>query len=295
MRSAQRISQQTIAVQMNGTAASPPPLTPSAQGQEQQRPSPLTLTTLPQVLSALSSLESEEAELSNSLSALLRDQEPIQNSLARLQSLLPRIDELHTEASALSGKVSVTARTAERVGGRVRTLDEEMRRVREASDRLQQVMELKVRRQSVFFPLYIGSTFLSRLILLLLLPPNLVLIRAFHIRLLVILVRSSVVYRCARLGISDTALCTGHGSPRGCDQRRFCRDRRRKTIFPFLNFSLFALTRLNDSLLRRILYLLHRHCMMHGCISFRFSRVSSPKRPRLGTRLPRRAFSSCSL
>jgi hypothetical protein len=32
------------------------------------------------------------------------------------------------------------------VGGRVRTLDEEMRRVREASDRLQQVMELKVRR-----------------------------------------------------------------------------------------------------------------------------------------------------
>ena len=151
MRSAQRISQQTIAVQMNGTAASPPPLTPSAQGQEQQRPSPLTLTTLPQVLSALSSLESEEAELSNSLSALLRDQEPIQNSLARLQSLLPRIDELHTEASALSGKVSVTARTAERVGGRVRTLDEEMRRVREASDRLQQVMELKVRRQSVFF------------------------------------------------------------------------------------------------------------------------------------------------
>ncbi|KAF8479032.1 COG4-domain-containing protein [Russula ochroleuca] len=128
---------------MNGTAASPPPLTPSTQQQQQQRPSPLTLTTLPQVLSALSSLESEEAELSNSLSALLGDQEPIQNSLARLQSLLPRVDELHTEASALSSKVSVTARTAERVGGRVRTLDEEMRRVREANDRLQQVMELK--------------------------------------------------------------------------------------------------------------------------------------------------------
>ena len=143
--------QQTTAVHiMNGIAEPPPPpppLAPSAQQQaeQQQRPSPLTLTTLPQVLSALSSLESEETELSNSLSALLCDQEPIQNALARLQSLLPRVDELHAEASALSRKVSVTARTAERVGGRVRTLDEEMRRVREASDRLQQVMELKVR------------------------------------------------------------------------------------------------------------------------------------------------------
>jgi chromosome segregation ATPase len=153
---------------MNGTAESPPPLTPSVQ---QQRPSPLTLTTLPQVLSALSSLESEEAELSNSLSALLRDQEPIQNALTRLQSLLPRVDELHTEASALSRKVSVTARTAERVGGRVRTLDEEMRRVREASDRLQQVMELKVRRLFCydflslcggFFPGHFFGGFLSR-------------------------------------------------------------------------------------------------------------------------------------
>ncbi|KAI0270779.1 COG4-domain-containing protein [Russula aff. rugulosa BPL654] len=123
-------------MQMNGTVELPP----TAQ---QSRPSPSTLTTLPQVLSALSSLESEEAELSNSLSALLSDQEPIQNALTRLQALLPTIDELHTEASALSRKVSVTARTAERVGGRVRTLDEEMRRVREASDRVQQVMELK--------------------------------------------------------------------------------------------------------------------------------------------------------
>ncbi|KAI9446846.1 COG4-domain-containing protein [Lactarius indigo] len=119
---------------MNGD----PPLTPPAH-----RPPPSTLTTLPQILSALSSLESEEAELSNSLSALLAHQEPILDSLARLQTLLPRIDELHVDASTLSHKVSATARTAERVGGRVRTLDEEMRRVREASDRVQQVIELK--------------------------------------------------------------------------------------------------------------------------------------------------------
>ena len=195
---------------MNGTAELPP--TAQEQQQQQQlraRPSPSTLTTLPQVLSALSSLESEEAELSNSLSALLSDQEPIQNALTRLQSLLPSIDGLYTEASVLSRKVSVTACTAERVGGRVRTLDEEMRRVREASDRVQQVMELKVCR---FSPS----------------PAEHVLIRFPHV--LVIFVFSSVVNRRARLGIGDTTLFTRHGPPRGRDQRRFCRDRCRMSI-----------------------------------------------------------------
>ena len=37
-----------------------------------------------------------------------------------------------------------TAKTAERVGSRVRSLDEEMGRVREAGDRVGQVMDLKV-------------------------------------------------------------------------------------------------------------------------------------------------------
>jgi hypothetical protein len=267
---------------MNGTAELPP----TAQQQQQQRlrPSPSTLTTLPQVLSALSSLESEEAELSTSLSTLLSDQEPIHNALTRLQSLLPSIDGLYTEASALSRKVSVTARTAERVGGRVRTLDEEMRRVREASDRVQQVMELKVRRFSQPASIF---------------PAKHVLIRFSHV--LVIIVLSSVVNRRARLGIGNTTLFTGHGPPRGRDQRSFCRDRRRKSNFfwfipplPFLNLSLLALTFPDDSLLRKVRCLPRRHCRMRGCISFRFSRVSSPRRPRLGTRWPRRGFSSSS-
>ncbi|KAI0317766.1 COG4-domain-containing protein [Amylostereum chailletii] len=107
------------------------------------RPPPSQLTSLSQILSALSSLESEEADVSNSLSGLLSSHEPILASLRRLQTLFPGLDELHSEASHLSDKVSVTARTAARVGGRVRTLDEEMRRVREANERVAQVMELK--------------------------------------------------------------------------------------------------------------------------------------------------------
>jgi hypothetical protein len=184
---------------MNGTAEAPPT----------QRPAPSTLTTLPQVLSALSSLESEEAELSTSLSTLLADQRPILASLARLQSLLPRIDELHAEAFALSHKVSVTARTAGRVGGRVRTLDEEMRRVREAGDRVQQVMELKVRLLTFFF--FFNCLEFCAFERVRWLVANM------HAFALVVLVCPSVVYQHSRLGVGNTTLCAGHGPPRGHD------------------------------------------------------------------------------
>jgi len=114
-----------------------------SQAVEPTRQDPRSLTNLPNILSCLSAFQSEEAELSNSLTELLSARDPIVASLTRLQDLVPHLDELHLEASALSEKVSSTAQTAERVGGRVRSLDEEMRRVREAGERVGQVMELK--------------------------------------------------------------------------------------------------------------------------------------------------------
>jgi conserved oligomeric Golgi complex subunit 4 len=108
------------------------------------RRDPRCLTSLPDIMTCLSSFQSEEIELSNSLTVLLSTREPIVASLVRLQSLVPELDELRLEASLLSDKVSSTAQTAERVGGRVRSLDEEMRRVRDAGDCVGQVMELKV-------------------------------------------------------------------------------------------------------------------------------------------------------
>ncbi|GJE97920.1 COG4-domain-containing protein [Phanerochaete sordida] len=107
------------------------------------RSDPRTLTSLSEILSSLSALEAEETELSHSLSALLGDREPIVHALTRLQALEPRLAELHGEAYVLAGTVSATATTADRVGGRVRLLDEEMKRVREAGERVGQVMELK--------------------------------------------------------------------------------------------------------------------------------------------------------
>ncbi len=109
------------------------------------RPDLRSLTTLPDILASLASLEQEETEVSTSLSELLANTQPIVDSLTRLQGLSPRLNELYDEATALSSTVSSTAKTADRVGGRVRLLDEEMKRVREAGERVGQVMELKVR------------------------------------------------------------------------------------------------------------------------------------------------------
>ncbi|KAH7921493.1 COG4-domain-containing protein [Leucogyrophana mollusca] len=108
------------------------------------RKDPRSLTSLNEILSCLSSFQSEEAELSNSLADLLSSREPIVRSLGQLNALVPRLDDLHLEASNLYGNVSTTAQTADRVGGRVRSLDEEMSRVAEAADRVGQVMELKL-------------------------------------------------------------------------------------------------------------------------------------------------------
>ncbi|TFK42862.1 COG4 transport protein-domain-containing protein [Crucibulum laeve] len=104
---------------------------------------PRMLTNLSEIMSCISSLQSAEAELSNSLTELLNSREPILISLARLHGIVPLLDDSRNEALLLSEKVYNTAQTADRVGGRVRSLDEEMHRVREASDRVGQVMELK--------------------------------------------------------------------------------------------------------------------------------------------------------
>ncbi|KAG2066119.1 COG4-domain-containing protein [Suillus decipiens] len=104
---------------------------------------PRTLTSLNEILSCLSWYQSIETELSNSLTELLSNRQSIDRSLQQLEVLVPHLDDLQIEATNFSTKVSATAQTAERVGGRVRSLDEEMRRVGEAVEQVGQVMELK--------------------------------------------------------------------------------------------------------------------------------------------------------
>ncbi len=110
----------------------------------EHRRSPKDLSSLPDILAALSSLEVEETTVSTDLTDLVASNEPVDAALANLKSLSPQFSELGHEAVFLSDKVSSTAYTADRIGGRVRSLDEQMRRVREANERVAQVLELKV-------------------------------------------------------------------------------------------------------------------------------------------------------
>ena len=105
---------------------------------------PRKLTNSNEILSCLSWYQSEEATLSNSLAGLLSDRDSIADSLRRLETLVPYLNDLCLESRQLKEKVSSTAKTADRVGGRVRTLDQEMSRVSQAAERVGQVMELKV-------------------------------------------------------------------------------------------------------------------------------------------------------
>ncbi len=121
------------------------PSTANAQTSSTRPPvSPKSLRDLPAILASLSEIEALEASLSADLATLIASQRPIVDGLTRLQTIIPSIDELLVDANLLSEKVGGTAQTAIRVGGRVRTLDEEMHRVREASERVVVITDLKV-------------------------------------------------------------------------------------------------------------------------------------------------------
>jgi uncharacterized protein YoxC len=71
-----------------------------------------------------------------------------------LHQLLPRIELVESEVNGVNGtgddaglvqRIGKVNEIAERIGGKVRDLDLELLRVKEASERLNEVMELKVR------------------------------------------------------------------------------------------------------------------------------------------------------
>jgi conserved oligomeric Golgi complex subunit 4 len=102
------------------------------------------LKSTAELTAALGDLQSAEAQVNASLTALLENVQPINDTLRRLSTLAPKLDAISDEATVLNDNVVKTAKTADRVGSRVRALDEEMRRVREASERVGMVMDLKV-------------------------------------------------------------------------------------------------------------------------------------------------------
>lgn len=146
---------------------------------------PRDITDASQIAAQLALLTRREADLTLALNALIADRTQVDGALSRLSQLTTDVDALSIEVDGVAsgsasrpnghpaqqqrissrglglqnadveyddgtdGLVSRVNRvweTSERVGGKVRKLDEEIGRVREAADVVTEVLELKVRR-----------------------------------------------------------------------------------------------------------------------------------------------------
>ncbi|WWC99798.1 hypothetical protein V866_006706 [Kwoniella sp. B9012] len=131
---------------------------------------PRAITHPDQIAAQLALLTKREAELSLSLNALVADRAQIDSALSRLRELGSEVGSLAAEVDGsrsvypnseglglqsnghdmydgpdegLVERVTRVWETSERVGGKVRRLDEEVGRVREATDIVTEVLELK--------------------------------------------------------------------------------------------------------------------------------------------------------
>ena len=126
---------------------------------------PRNITSPAQIASQLALLSKREADLTLALNTLISDRSAIDGTVSKLHKLGLRVQNLSEEVdgpsrstglglvgsghvddeSGLVERVRMVWETSERVGGKVRRLDEEVGRIREATDIVTEVLELKVR------------------------------------------------------------------------------------------------------------------------------------------------------
>ncbi|ORX36086.1 COG4 transport protein-domain-containing protein [Kockovaella imperatae] len=127
---------------------------------------PRSITSPDQIAAQLALLSKREADLTLALNTLISDRSAIDGTISQLQRLGLRVRDLSVEVdgpsearglglenatsngygddeSGLVERVRRVWETSERVGGKVRRLDEEVGRVREATDVVTEVLELK--------------------------------------------------------------------------------------------------------------------------------------------------------
>nr|XP_019000435.1 uncharacterized protein I203_06849 [Kwoniella mangroviensis CBS 8507]OCF63896.1 hypothetical protein I203_06849 [Kwoniella mangroviensis CBS 8507] len=127
-------------------SAAPSPIVPEPQPNRPPFPTqlaPRAITHPEQIAAQLALLTKREAELSLSLNALVADRAQIDSALSRLRELGSEVGSLAAEVDGSRKRVTRVWETSERVGGKVRRLDEEVGRVREATDIVTEVLELK--------------------------------------------------------------------------------------------------------------------------------------------------------
>nr|XP_019049350.1 hypothetical protein I302_03136 [Kwoniella bestiolae CBS 10118]OCF28280.1 hypothetical protein I302_03136 [Kwoniella bestiolae CBS 10118] len=158
---------------MPSAPSAPSPIIPDSLPNRPPSPTqlaPRSITHPDQIAAQLALLTKREAELSLSLNALVADRAQIDGALSRLRELGSEVGTLAAEVDGsrsvysnskglglqsnghdmydgpdegLVERVTRVWETSERVGGKVRRLDEEVGRVREATDIVTEVLELK--------------------------------------------------------------------------------------------------------------------------------------------------------
>jgi hypothetical protein len=162
-------------------ASAPSAVTPSGGSSNDGSQSAATikkLTTTAQLHAHLAALTARESELTTALNDLVSNRDTLDDAIDRLQGLVPLVQEIAVEVDGRPANPSIIApysawqhggepdssgfelaigeeglvdrvarvwETSERVGGKVRKLDTEVSRVREAAERVTAVLELKVR------------------------------------------------------------------------------------------------------------------------------------------------------
>ncbi|BGP23290.1 intra-Golgi transport-related protein [Rhodotorula toruloides] len=124
-------------------AAAVAPSSSSLPALRPSRTDPASLFTRQDVERHLSALIAQESNLDARLTQLISSRSRLTHQLKSLASLSEVVGGIQGEAEHMAGEIAAVAETADRVGAKVRGLDEEQSRVKECIEMVQAVQELK--------------------------------------------------------------------------------------------------------------------------------------------------------
>ncbi|BGP30594.1 Golgi transport complex subunit 4 [Rhodotorula toruloides] len=124
-------------------AAAVAPSTPLLPAPQPSRTDPASLLTRQDVERHLSALIAQESSLDARLTQLISSRSRLAHQLKSLASLSEVVGGIQGEAEHMAGDIAAVAETADRVGAKVRGLDEEQSRVKECIEMVQAVQEVK--------------------------------------------------------------------------------------------------------------------------------------------------------
>ncbi|KAI9254770.1 hypothetical protein EDC94DRAFT_524475 [Helicostylum pulchrum] len=102
-----------------------------------------SLTNIDEIRECLRLIDEEETRIDTCLDTMLSQEQDLDSSLSILASLGPRLNQLKSNSTRVIDTVDKTSRLAEVISDKVRQLDQEQSRAREAIKYVEDVQELK--------------------------------------------------------------------------------------------------------------------------------------------------------